>query len=43
MSQLIGDVKITYPNRDIYYGPVDALNRKHGDGYLFMNNAKYIG
>lgn len=40
----MGNAKITYPNGDVYYGPVDDKNRKHGDGYIFLaNNSKYIG
>ena len=41
---LIGNGTITYPNEDVYYGPVDYKLYKSGQGYLFFKNGyKYIG
>ena len=42
--EFVGNATITYPNKDVYYGPVDEHLYKHGEGYLFLNNGlKYVG
>ncbi len=42
--ELIGSATITYPNKDVYYGPVSEKLYKHGEGYLFLHNGyKYVG
>lgn len=36
--ELLGNATITYPNGDVYYGPVDEKLHKHGSGYIFLKN-----
>lgn len=42
-GNLIGEVKITFPNGDVYFGSVYNY-QQHGKGYLYHSNGKkYVG